>query len=107
MYTIREAIQSRKKRISSVAVILFITMLLFLYNWTWEAIDMAHLPPTAKRCNIYSWVRQRKLAKPQLRVISKQTGLSMASVEALLEQGYIVEDFCDEEYESQIIANLA
>ena len=48
---------------------------------------MAHLPPTAKRCNIYSWVRQRKLAKPQLRALSQQTGLSMGSVEVLLEQG--------------------
>lgn len=87
MYRIRESLQSRGRRISSVAAVIVITMLLFLYNWNCEAVATTHTQPGVEKRNIYTWVKQRKLAEPQLHMLADQTGVNEQVVEAMLENG--------------------
>lgn len=88
MYRIWEPLQSRGKRISSVVAVLAITMLLFLYNWNHEAVVTTHTRPNIEKINIYTWVKQRKLAEPQLHMLAHQTGVNEQVAEVMLEKGH-------------------
>lgn len=82
-----EVVQSRRKRIGSVVVVLVVTAVLFLYNWNYEALQNIHTMPQATQKNIYMWVRQRNLARAPLLMIAEQTGVSEEIVASLLEEG--------------------
>lgn len=87
MHRIWEPLHNRGKRISSVVAVIAITMLLFLYNWNYEAVATTHTQPGIEKINIYTWVKQRKLAEPQLHMLAHQTGLKEQVAEAMLENG--------------------
>lgn len=87
MYRAWDGVWSRKRRVVSGAVCLLVTAVLFLYNWTAEAVGEVHTMPVTERSNIYMWVRQGRLTEPQLHVIAGQTGVKETVVEGLLEEG--------------------
>lgn len=82
-----EAVQSRGRRVGSVMVVLVVTFVLLMYNWTKEAALTAHNMPQVEKQNIYLLVRQRKLAAPQLKLVAEQTGLQEEVAANLLELG--------------------
>ncbi len=83
-----EPVQKYSSRLGSVIWIILLTGIVYLYNWNNEAVDITHVLPSMERVNIYEWVRQGNLAKPQLHLIAEQTGVSEKIIEELLEQGY-------------------
>ena len=74
------------KRIASVIAVLVMTSFLILYNWTNEAVKIAHIMPLIPKVNIDNLIRQSELSKQELQIISEQTGVNVAMTETLLEQ---------------------
>lgn len=70
-----------------VLCLLLCGMVLFLYNWVWEAVREAHTMPGMKRVDIYRMVRSKQVPEPVLQLLATQTGVNEAGVATLLEQG--------------------
>ena len=82
-----EAVQSRGKRRCSVMLVCIVTAVLFIYNWNQEAVRETHTIPQEEKVNIYTWVRNQKLPRAQIRIVSEQTGVQEAVVSKLLREG--------------------
>lgn len=72
------------KRFYSTISLIILTTSLFLLNWITESESTIHNFPSVEKIDIYNLVQQRKLSIPQLKLISRQTGVSPNIVEELL-----------------------
>lgn len=82
-----EAVQSKKKRIGSIVILMSLTAVLFLYNWSCEAKEDAHIEPGVEKCNVEALLEKKMLTEGELQLLSEQTGLCVKTVEKLLEEG--------------------
>ncbi len=86
MGKVYESVQSRGKRIMNAVVVVVVTTALFLYGWISEAVQETHTIPQVERRDIYTWVRQGRLAESQLEVVAQQTGVHKEIIAELLEE---------------------
>ena len=76
----------QRKQIFSVVIVVFFMAVLTLYHWTNEAIKTAHIMPLTPEVSIDNLLRRNKLTDKELHIISEQTGVNRAVIEALFEQ---------------------
>lgn len=83
----QNATQSFKKRILSTLLLLLATSVLFLYHWTAEVKETAHVKPTVERYDISGLIQKvetdSSLSEAELRILSVQTGLSETTINTL------------------------
>lgn len=82
-----ERLPSRTSRGSNVVILLSMLLFLFLYNWTAQAIPLAHVASQDKKVNIESLVRLQEVGKDELHLLARQTGLHPEFVETILQDG--------------------
>ncbi len=75
------------RRFVSVLILLVGVGGLFLYNWIMEVPLTAHVMPAAERQDIEEILNSIKPTREELLLLSKQTGLGMAALEHLWQQG--------------------
>lgn len=64
-----------------------LTLFLFVYSWTMEAIPQAHLSPQSEPQDILPILVQTQITDNQLTILSEQTGLHPSVIQKLLNQG--------------------
>lgn len=64
-----------------------LTLFLFVYSWTMEAIPQAHISPQSEPQDILPILEQTQITDNQLNILSGQTGLHPGTIRKLLNQG--------------------
>lgn len=91
----QSSVQSKKNRIMSTLLLLTAMSVLFLYNWTAEAVDSAHVMPATAQKDINGLINKAitatQLSKAEIHLLSEQTGLSEATIQEMLHSGHVSE----------------
>ena len=88
MYKRLTSAEERKKRWRRVTLVILGSLFFFIFNWTYEAREIAHTMPMSEKLNIYAWVRQREVSSVQLQLIAEQTGVHEDVIGKLLWEGH-------------------
>ncbi len=81
-----EMVQNRGGRIRSALLLVVLTLLLFLHNWTRETLPLSHIKPKVEQADISFLLDQDKHSEAELQILSAQTGLHPQSIQYLLNQ---------------------
>ena len=93
----QNATRSLKNRILSTLLLVTATGVLFLYYWSVEAAETAHVKPAEEQRDISSIVCKIEKdsyllpSKTELQILSGQTGLNEAAVKEMLHSGCALE----------------
>ncbi len=91
----QNSVQSKKKRLMSTLLLLTAISVLFLYNWTVEAVELAHVMPKTKPQDVSSIINKAnttaQLSTVEICLLSEQTGLREATIQEMLHSGHASE----------------
>jgi len=82
-----EPLRKRSRRFRSVIYLTTLTLFLFVYSWTMEAIPQAHISPQSEPQDILPILEQTQITDNQLNILSGQTGLHPGTIQKFLNQG--------------------